>query len=79
MTKKEFIDLFVEELEIENTVVKQETQLNELEEWDSMGHMVVIGLVSENFDLKITASDLKALKTVGDLINKIGTEKFESK
>jgi acyl carrier protein len=78
MTKKEFIDLFVEELEIEDTEVKPETQLNELEEWDSMGHMVVIGLVSENFDLKITASDLKALQSVDDLINKIGAEKFES-
>jgi len=78
MTKKEFIDLFVEELEIENTVVKPETQLNELEAWDSMGHMIVIGLVSENFDLKITASDLKALQSVDDLINKIGAEKFES-
>lgn len=78
MTKKEFIDLFVEELEIENRVVELETQLNELEEWDSMGHMVVIGLVSENFDLKITANDLKALQSVDDLINKIGVEKFES-
>ena len=68
----------MEELEIENTNVKAETQLNELDEWDSMGHMVVIGLVSEKFDLKITASDLKALKTVSDLINKIGTERFKS-
>lgn len=77
MTKREFIDLFVEKLEIVEGDVNTETLLTSINEWDSMGHMVVIGLVSENFNVKITANDLKAIKTMGDLINKIGCEQFE--
>ena len=77
MTKQDFIDLFVEELEIENTEVTPDTEFDSLEEWDSMNHMVVIGLVSEKFNLTITAKDLKAFTTVGDLIDKIGSDKFD--
>ena len=78
MTKQEFIDLFVEELEIEDTEVTLGTELDTLNEWDSMGHMIVIGLVSDNFNLKMTSDDLKKLLSINDIINKIGVDKFEA-
>jgi acyl carrier protein len=78
MTKQEFIDLFVEELEIEDTEVSFDTELNALDEWDSMGHMIIIGLVSDNFNLKLTSDDLKKLSSINDIIDKIGADKFEA-
>jgi acyl carrier protein len=77
MKPQEFIDLFVEELEIESIIVTPNTRLDSLEEWNSMGVMIAIGLAADNFDVVLKSNDLKNLKTLTDLMEKIGLEKFE--
>lgn len=77
MKKQEFIDLFVEELEIEETTVTLSTRLSSLQEWDSMGVMIAIGLASDNFDVILKNDDFKDIKTVKGFMEKIGIEKFE--
>jgi acyl carrier protein len=77
MTKNEFIDLFVEELEIEDTDVKLNTEFSALDEWDSMGIMITIGLVSDNFNVTLTNNDMKQITDINSLIEKIGVEKFD--
>ena len=77
MTKQEFIELFVEELEIEETELTLDTQLSDIEEWDSMGIMLTIGLVSQKFNVKLVNNDMKELTTLGSLVERIGSEKFE--
>ena len=76
MKTQDFIDLFIEELEIEETEVTLETEFDSLEEWDSMNRMVVIGLVADNFKVKLTSQDLKSLTTLKSLLDKIGADKF---
>ncbi len=77
MKIEEFIDLFVEELEIEDIEVTQDTELSSLAEWDSMAVLAVIAIASENFNVKITAMQLKDVKLLKDIINLIGAEQFE--
>jgi len=77
MKRQEFIELFVEELEIENTIVTEDTELSSLDEWDSMGAMILIGLTQDNFGVKIASSDLKSISTIKELMDKIGSDKFE--
>lgn len=77
MTQQEFFELFIEELEIEGTQVGLETILSSLQEWDSMGIMITIGLVADNFGVRLTGDDMKKLTTLNSLIEKIGVEKFE--
>ena len=77
MKTQEFIDLFVEELEIEETTVTLSTRLSSLQEWDSMGVMIAIGLASDNFDVILKNDDFKDIKTVKGFMEKIGIEKFE--
>jgi len=78
MTKEEFIELFIEELEIEDTSVTLDTELDSIDEWDSMAVMVTIGLAADNFGTKLTNDDIKSLTTVNSLIEKIGLDKFSS-
>lgn len=68
MNKEEFIEIFVEELEIEDTEITENTVLDELDEWDSMASMVVIALFNEKFGKKITGDDIKNMKIVDDLL-----------
>lgn len=69
MKKQEFIDLFVEELEIEDVVLTEDTKLDSLAEWDSMGIMITIGLLSRNCSIKVTNLELKDAKFVGDILS----------
>lgn len=75
MTKQEFLDELKENLEIESEL-NFDTKLQELEEWDSMTAMVLIGYVSENFDTVLTSDDIESFNTVNDIVEKIGSDKF---
>lgn len=75
MNKNEFILGLAEELEIETTL-ENTTNLKDLDEWDSMAAMVLIGYVSSEFGVTLNADDLKDITTVDSLIERIGLEKF---
>jgi acyl carrier protein len=75
MEKSEFISKLQEELEFDETLTL-DTNLKELEEWDSMGAMVLIGFVSDEFGITLNAEDIKAITDINSLIERIGVEKF---
>lgn len=76
MKKEDFIKELVEELEIESKLTF-DTDLKSLDEWDSMTVMMLIGYVSDSFDVKLTAEDIEKLTTVDSLVQKIGENKFD--
>ncbi|WP_310556225.1 phosphopantetheine-binding protein [Flavobacterium sp.] len=75
MTIQEFIVGLQEELEIENNL-ENTTNIKDLDEWDSMTAMLLIGYVSNEFNVTLTAKDLEALSTIDTLIERIGADKF---
>ena len=75
MTKQEFTLGLQEELEIEISL-ENSTNLKDLNEWDSMAAMVLIGYVSNEFGVTLNADDIKDITTVDSLIERIGLEKF---
>lgn len=77
MTNQEFCSNLAEELELE-VEINPSTNLKELEEWDSMAAMLLIGFVSNEFNVTLTSDDLKEITTVDSLINRIGQDKFNS-
>ena len=72
----DFIESFVEELEIESAQVSVETNIKDLDEWDSMTAMILIGFVSNMFKITLNADDIKDITTVQSLIERIGLDKF---
>ena len=75
MKRDEFILKLKEELELESTI-DFTTDLKELDQWDSMTAMVLIGFISDNFGITLTADDIKQMTSVDSLITKIGIEKI---
>lgn len=75
MKRDQFLFNLKKELELEEDI-NFSTELKELDEWDSMTAMVLIGFVSDNFGLTLTADDLKDMTTIDSLISKIGTDKI---
>lgn len=76
MTKQEFILGLQIELELDE-VLNSSTNLKELEDWDSMQAMVLIGFVSNEFDIILGPLDLNEMTTIDSLIEKIGHDKFD--
>lgn len=76
MDKKTFILKLEEGLELE-TELTDTTLIKELDEWDSMAVMVLIGIVYEEFAVSLNGDDIEAITTVESLLNRIGLEKFK--
>lgn len=59
----------------DNTIVLcDEMTAKDVENWDSLTHMLMITKVEEVFDIKFKLKELNKLKMVGDLINTIETK-----
>ncbi|AZA47507.1 hypothetical protein EG346_04590 [Chryseobacterium carnipullorum] len=71
-----FLEKLQEELEEDETLTL-ETNLKQLESYDSISLLSVIAFVDENFDKKIDTKHFKDIETVSDLMNIIGKENFE--
>jgi acyl carrier protein len=77
MTRKEFIEELKKRLEIQGKEITEETDLQSLEEFDSLGIMSVISLIDEVFGKTFTADQFAGIVKVKDLIHLIGESEFE--
>lgn len=55
-------------------VLNDEMTANDVENWDSLTHMLMITKVEETFNIKFKLRELNKLKKVGDLINTIDSK-----
>jgi len=79
MKKKEFIDELKDALEIEDEdqEITLDTNLKDLEEYDSLSVLSIIAMVDKNFGKQIPSSDFLKITTVSSLMELIGKEHFE--
>ena len=66
--------VFHEEFNDNNIVLNDEMTAKDVENWDSLTHMLMITKVEEVFGIKFKLKELNKLKMVGDLINTIETK-----
>ncbi len=77
MTVNDFINKVKEILEVEDTELNLETNLKDLEGFDSIAVLSIIAMVDENFGKQIPAAQFATITTIRSLIEKIGWEYFE--
>lgn len=68
MELKEKMILIEETLDTEEGALSPETLLEDLDEWDSIAALSLIAMLDDNFERTITGDEIKALKTVGDIL-----------
>ena len=73
----DFLNELKETLEIEDVELNEETNLKELEEYDSLSVLSIIAMIDENFGKRISGQDFQSITTVGSLMELIGMENFE--
>lgn len=69
MTEEEKLESIADVLEMEKDEISRETILEECEAWDSIAILSVISIINEEFNRFPHADEIKAYKTVGDLMD----------
>ncbi len=68
MELKKKLALIEEALDTEEGVLTPETSLDGVEEWDSLTMLSLIAMLDDEFGKTISGKELKALKTVADIL-----------
>jgi acyl carrier protein len=72
MEKNKFLQSFSEQFdETDASVIAMDTKFKELEEWNSMIALMIIAMVDENYNKKITGADLRETSTIEELFDRI--------
>ncbi|MCR9063265.1 MAG: acyl carrier protein [Cytophagales bacterium] len=76
MNQEEFIELFAEQFdETEIDEFSIDTAFRELEEWDSMVALMVIAMIDEEYNVKVSGDDIRNSTTIADLIAVVESKK----
>lgn len=62
-------ELLLDEVEVGS--IKAETKFRDLEEWSSLTALMVIAMVDEEYNIKLSGDDIRTSSTVKDLFDKI--------
>lgn len=60
--------LIEEALDVEEGSLTAETPLDDVEEWDSIAMLSLIAMLDDEFGKTITGKELRALKSVSDIL-----------
>lgn len=71
MTVKEKLNLLEELLLIEKDTLDEATNLNDINEWDSMAVISTIAMFDSVFNKDITTEEIKKFRIVKDIIDKM--------
>lgn len=71
MTVTEKLDTLEELLDIEKGTLSEETELDQLSEWDSLAVITLIAMLDEKYGKSVTPKRIKEFKTVKDIIDEM--------
>lgn len=69
MPIKEKIALLEDMLEVDEGMITEDMMLEDIEEWNSLAYLSFSVLLSDEFDKKVPASEIKLYKSVKDLLD----------
>jgi acyl carrier protein len=63
--------IFRQLFEDESLMVTRTTTADDIDDWDSITHMILVTAVEKKFGIKFSLVDLTTLNTVGDMVDLI--------
>ena len=72
MEVQEFIQNFADLFDDKDlSIFKLETKFRELDEWSSLAALSVMSMIDDEYDVQVTANEMRNANTIQDLINLI--------
>lgn len=70
--KEKIIALIEEVLNVESGTITEDTRMSDVEEWDSLAHVMLIGELEERLGISIPLEEAVELSGVRELLEKAG-------
>lgn len=61
--------IFKNVFENDNLVITEITSASDIEEWDSLTHVMLISAVEKHFNIRLKFGDIIKFKNVGDMVD----------
>jgi len=72
MTVEEKIAMLEDMLELDGGILKPETELSSVDEYDSMAKLSLIVMMDDEFGKKLSGEQIRQFKTVQDILDFMG-------
>lgn len=72
--KREIIKLMAEILQVSEDMITEETRMDDLEEWDSLTHVMLIGELETQLGISIPLDEAVEITGVKELLELCGVE-----
>lgn len=73
MDQKEILNqlhkIFHDVLNDESIVLTNETTAEDVDDWDSLNHIMLVVAIEKHFKLKFTSNEILSWKKIGEMIN----------
>ena len=67
--KEKIKDLMADILKVDVAVLLDDLEVGDIQEWDSMHHMMIITGLEKEFGIKFQREDLADIENVGDIVS----------
>jgi acyl carrier protein len=68
-------DIFRDTLENDDIVLTYDTKASDVEEWDSLNHIMLVVAVEKEFGIRFNSQEIQEWNNVGDMLDCILTKK----
>ena len=68
-------EIFIDVLDLDECNLTDETNANDIEEWDSLSHIQLIVAIEKRFGIKFTSLEIMKWRNVGELVDSILSKK----
>jgi len=73
MSEKEILnqvqEIFHDQLDDESIILTTDTTANDVDDWDSLTHIMLVVATEKHFKIKFTSQEILSWKNVGEMIN----------
>lgn len=68
---KQVNEIFKSVLEDDTIIIGYETTASDVDDWDSLNHIVLVVEIEKHFSIKFTANEILSFKNVGEMCEAI--------
>ena len=62
-------EIFIDTLDNDEIVITESTQASDVDDWDSLTHIMLVVAIEKHFKIKFTAAEIQSWKDVGEMMN----------